>query len=64
MGFPKVMLAVFGSGFIGVATLSAISDTFRNKFDRNIMKPIRNYHRNSVDMNRLMMEEEFNDFLC
>ena len=44
-------------------TACLISDDFRFKVDRNLVRPYRNYKRNLSDVEKFQTQEEFYEFI-
>jgi hypothetical protein len=40
-----------------------VSENFRFKVDRNLIRPYRNYRRNMADVDKFQTQEEFYEFL-
>lgn len=49
--------------FSGATALYLLYPGNYKRFDRNVLRPIRNYRANLRDYNRFQLQEEFHEFL-
>lgn len=62
-GFPHLKISFYLISLSGVTALYLLYPGNYKRFDRNVLRPIRNYRANLRDYNRFQLQEEFTEFI-